>query len=172
MNMQPPAEFGDPVMIVLSTLVNGWDAGETVLDDAPEIHTGAYQRDGKHPALAVGFDADEGPVSGGETGYSATDGRTGKGMQRLSGYVMIDAVAGSRAECNDVGPNGEQVNPKTVRWSLYQHATDLFVSNQQPGDLHSLAPRGGKRLVDKDGTDPVYRMQFRGVYTRDRVPSA
>jgi len=172
MQMAPPGEFDDPVMVVLSLLVNRWDSARTPLAGDPEIHTGQFSADGKHPAVAVGFSTDEGPIGGGDTGYTATHQPSGKGMQRLGGFVMIDVVAGTRAECADVGPNGSSVNPKTVRWGLYDHATQILTDAERPGDFRSVAPRGMNRLVDTEAGDALYHLQFRAVYIRDRLPTA
>lgn len=161
----------DPTLTVKNLLASGDYAAATDLGEQPAVHTGAYDRAGAKPAVAVGFDADEGPLSGGATGYTATDNTTGKGMQRLSGYVMIEAGAGTRAECDDVGPNGTAMNPKAVRWALYQHAAQVVTDAQESGDLFSLAVNSGTALVDTSGADPDYSYQFRVRYLRDRLPS-
>lgn len=165
--------MADPTVTVKNVLRGRWDGTQTPLSAPPEFQTGWYSRDQRLPAITV-TSKNEGPIRAGETGYTATHGPTGKAMQRLSGYVLVDCVAGTREDCAGLGTNGEDLNPKQVRHELYEQAAQILVDTQQTDDLHTLAPGDGQELEDRsDETDVKvsYRMQFRASYLRDRLPN-
>lgn len=162
----------DPTVELLSLFKDKWTVSNTSLAEPPEFHTGWYSRDGSMPALTL-TGGQEGPIRGGEIGYTALSGGDGYGMQRLSGFVLVDAVAGTRTDCEGVGTNGTDLNPKKVRWEMYDEATRILIENQTATTLRALAPRGGQTVTD-GGEDvdiePVFRHQFRAGYIRDREP--
>jgi hypothetical protein len=161
----------DPTLTVLQVVDTNWDGGPQGLADKPELQTGWYDRSQKLPAVTF-TNKDETPLGGGNTPYYGTDGRTGKGMIRYSGYVLVDAVAGTRDDCEGVGTNGEDLNPKQVRQSLYDHVAGILIDAQRSGELFDLGPGAGNDIVDTDGGPASFRTQFRAQYLRDRVPTA
>lgn len=162
----------DPTVTIYNILTANWDATQTSLAEAPEIHTGFYSRDQSLPAVTL-TGGNEGVINGGDTGFTGWNPSTGAGVQRLSGAVTIDCVAGTREDCEGLGTNGKDLNPKLVRWELYDHATTILMNNQSgvglrtisPGDADSIVDQGIDETVD---TKPVFRIQFRCQYVRDR----
>lgn len=160
----------DPTVTLMKLLSSNWDESQTSLANPPEFHTGWYSRDGRFPVITF-TNQNEGPENGGTTRYTAIHGPTGAGMQELSGYVLVDCVAGTREDCEGVGPNSEDLNPKKVRWELYDHAAQILTNAQTASGLKTVAPGDGQDLTDTDEGSAVFRKQFRAYYTRDRKPN-
>lgn len=161
----------DPKVVVRNVLSTNWDGttNDLASDQQPDIGTGSYDRDQPLPVVTMPT-MDEGPLRGGDTGITATHGPTGKPMARLSGFVLVDAVAGTWGDLEGAGTNGEDLNPKKIRWQLYDHATQILHDNV-PGEFYSLMPTDGQELVDDDEGPAVFRWQFRARYLRDRIPN-
>lgn len=163
----------DPKVAILDLLQQHWDASQTVLAEPPEFFSAWYTRDDKLPAVTVP-DAEESPFNGGETGMTALYRGTGKSMQRLTGGATIDCVAGTWDDCKGIGPNGDDLNPKAVRFSLYDHVSSIIVNHAaDAADLRSVMPGASKDIVEQPedpDLKPVFRTQFRGIYVRDRTP--
>lgn len=161
----------DPTLTILNAIEAGWDTASSVLASKPEMQTGWYDRSQKLPAITF-TNKNETPLGGGNNPYYATHQPTGKGMNRISGYVLVDCVAGTRGDCEGVGTNGEDLNPKQVRHDLYEQATQILTDTQQQNDLFSLGAGQGREVVDTDDGPASYRVQWRARYLRDRVPTA
>lgn len=167
----PPA----PELEIQAVLRTQWQDGATAYGDAPEIKTGEYRRgDTPVPVIAISG-GEEGPISGPETGYSAIDGAGGGGMQRMNGGLSLDCVAGTYDDLAGAGPNGEDLNPKQVRWQLYSHAAQLVVDNQEATALKNVSPGEATRIRESHGEgDEVsmeFRIRFRVMYNYDRRPT-
>lgn len=163
----------DPTVLLKNLVRDNWDVALTSLAAEPEFQTGWYSRSQRLPAITF-TNKDEGVLRGGETGFTAIHSQTGKAMQRWDGYVLIDGVAGTRSDCEGIGTNGEDLNPKLVRHELVDQAKQILLDTQQTTDLESVAPDGGRDIVDRsDDADvhPVFRHQFRGRYQYDRLPN-
>lgn len=157
----------EPKMWVRKILSENWDPAATSLGTAPAIHTGKYTHgQGDVPVIAI-TSADEGPLSRGETEYFGLDGDGGGGVQLIAGAVTVDVVAGTYEDTN--------INPKKLRWEMYDHMCDLLVQYQHTTDLRSLAPGRGHDIVemhdatnDGDGqaeSAAVFKKQVRVAYT-------
>lgn len=167
----------DATLTVLEVLRDNWDPtavadrnGGQVLADQPPIHSGTYDRNGPKPAVAV-HSKDEGPTSGGETGLYG-HAPSGLGMQLIAGALSIDFVAGSRAECENVGPDGESKNPKQVREAMAAHGARLLLANQRGTALRTLAPGDAREIEDTQEGPTSFRIQQRVRYTYTRQPPA
>lgn len=168
---QPPPELD--IQAVLRT---HWEDDATGLADPPGIHTGKYTRgDVAVPAVTI-TDGSEGPIGGGETGYTALDGAGRGGVQRIGGALTVDCVAGSYDDLRGAGAGGANLNPKQVRWDLYEHAAQLLVDHQldPETDLLWISPGEGERLAQAFGSESdveyVFSIQFRAGYGYDRRP--
>lgn len=163
-----------PELDIQGILRRHWEADATSLGEAPEIHTGEYDRgDGDVPVITI-TDGTEGPINGGQTQYSGIDGGGDGGMQRLGGARTVDCVAGSYDDLENADPNGGNLNPKQLRWEMYDHAAQLLVDHQLDTDNISVAPGEATLLAeayDSDGSSEyVFSIQFRARYIRDRHP--
>lgn len=161
-------------MEIQGVLRRYWEDDATVLGRAPAIHTGKYERgDGDIPAITI-TDGTEGPINGGNTGYTGLDGGGKGGMQRLGGARTIDCVAGSYDDLKGAGPNGDNLNPKQLRQQMYDHAAQLMVDHQLDTDLMTLSPGEATYLAQAydsgDNVEQVFSIQFRAQYLRDRTP--
>lgn len=160
----------DPTVTLWKLISNNWDVSNTSLADTPEIQTGWYDRGQKLPAICL-TGGEEGAINGGDTGYTGWNPSNGMGVQRLSGAVTIDCVAGTREDCKGIASGGGDLNPKKVRWELYEEVARILMTYQTGGDLRTLAPGEGTSIVDENAevdTEPVYRRQLRVKYVRDR----
>lgn len=159
----------DPKVAVLDVLKSNWDASQTVLANPPEFFSAWYTRDDRLPAVTVPSN-EESVLDGGATGSS----NLSASMQRLQGTVTIDCVAGTWEDCEDVGSNSADRNPKQVRWSLYDHASAILVNNNASATgLRSVMPGNANDITDQTtdpDTAPVFRRQLRATYVRDRRP--
>lgn len=163
----------DPKVGVLDVLEEYWDASQTPLADPPEFHTGRYDREGTLPAITVP-NMQESPQGDGGTGLAGITGKSGKGVQILNGGVTIDIVAGTWEDCEGVGANGADRNPKAVRWQLYEHTAQIILNQARfVSGTKLAAPGSGTEVVDKsDDPDlkPVFRHEFRATFVRFRRP--
>lgn len=171
MSPQVPA----PELAFQSILRSHWDPSETGYDGVPVINTGEYRRNDTPVPLISITGGSEGPVlAGPETGYTAIDGSGRGGIQRISGAVTIDCVAGSYDDLVGAGPNGEDLNPKQLRWEMYAHATQLLVNYQDDTAFTSIAPGDGDKIEaaedQDDGVTYTFSIQFRARYTYERRP--
>lgn len=167
-------DLNPPELIIQSILRQHWDVSETSLTAPPTINTGEYRRgDMPVPAITI-TGGDEGPIAGVQTGYSAMDGAGGGGIQRLSGAVTVDCVAGSYDDLVRAGPSNTALNPKQIRWELYQHAAQLMVDHQQDTQLDTIAPGESNKIEAAHGSgDNVtyeFSVQFRARYAYERRP--
>lgn len=157
-----------------SILRQHWNVAETSLASPPVINTGEYRR-GDMPVPAITISGgDEGPLVGSQTGYTAMDGAGGGGLQHITGAVTVDCVAGSYDDLVTAGPSGVALNPKQIRWELYQHAAQLMVNYQHATELSNIAPGEANKIQEAHGSgDNVtheFRVQFRARYGYDRRP--
>lgn len=156
---------GDPTSIIAYHLRDEWAAtGSYSHSEAPEFHTGRWERSHKFPAVAV-WGKQEDTLRGGETGFSATHGPTGKPMKLIGGSVFVSCVAGTREDVD--------VNPKKIRFELEDWVNDTLLSNP-PAGFRTLAPEPGNDVEDngESGEEPVvyiHRLSVR--YTYKRLPS-
>lgn len=161
----------DPKTAILDLLETNWDASQTVLADPPTFFSSWYTRDDDLPAISVP-DFEESPHNGGDTGMTAFYRATGKSMQRLNGGATIDCVAGTWQDCEGVGANGDDLNPKAVRWSIFDHASSILVENAGGATgLRSVMPGATQDIVERPedpDLKPVFRTQLRAIYVRDR----
>ena len=159
----------DPNVVIRDVLVDNWDVSATSITSAPVVHTGWYDRDGDMPCLTV-TNSDEGPYQGGATGFTGLDGQTGKGMQRLSGYALVNCVAGTRDDCQGLTDGGGDINPKMLRNELYEQASQILL-DASPAEFYTLGPGDARDLVDTDEGPAVFRTEVRAVWLRDRTPT-
>lgn len=161
----------DPKVALLDLLATNWDATQTVLADPPEFYSAWYTRADKLPAVTIP-DTEESPLNAGDTGMTALYPDNGTPTQRLSGGATIDCVAGTWEDCEGIGANGDDLNPKDVRWSLYDHASSIVVAHAaEATGIRSVMPGPSQDIVERPedpDTMPVFRTQFRGTYIRDR----
>ncbi|WP_248908153.1 hypothetical protein [Halocatena marina] len=163
----------DPTKKIWQLIEDNWDNSQTSLASEPEFQTGWYSRDQKLPAITV-TGKNEGVLRGGETGFTATHSITGKAMQRWSGFVLVDAVAGTHSDCEGIGVGGDDLNPKLVRQELKQHAQQIIIDTQRTSDFRATAPDGGRDVEDtSDQADvkPVFRHQFQARFIYDKLPN-
>ena len=170
----------DATMEVKTLLESKWDPTKVVdrndtqvLTDTPTIHTGAYDRDGPKPVIAISG-KDEGPTSGGQTGLYGL-AASGLGMQLIGGGLNIDFVAGTRADCKGVGTGVDtNPNPKKVRQSMYDHGAQLLLDHQRSTELRTIVPGDSREIEDSDDGPTIYRIQCRAqfLYERDPTPTA
>ncbi|WP_254535234.1 hypothetical protein [Halomarina litorea] len=160
----------DPNVVLRDVLRSNWDASATSVANAPVFHTGWYDRDGDMPCITI-TNMDEGPYRGGVTGLTGLDGETGKGRQRLSGFALVNCVAGTRDDCEGIGTSGNDVNPKIVRNDLFEQASQILL-DESPVEFRSLAPGDSRDIVDTDDGPAVFRTELRAVWLRDRTPTA
>ncbi|WP_394743359.1 hypothetical protein [Natronococcus roseus] len=162
----------DPTTIVRQAIDDGLGhrLEETDLAEAPVVRAGAYGRYEERPIVTLPTSNDE-ILGAGNTGVSALNPEDGSSVQRIMGDVYVDVVAGTWADCKDLGEDGEDLDPNAVRWQLSEVAKDA-VAATQPGDLRSLEPIGGQDLLDDDeggddgSEEPVFRHQFRARFIR------
>lgn len=163
----------DPKVALLELLETHWDASQTVLANPPEFFSAWYTRDDTLPAVTIP-DAEESAFNGGDTDMTALYRGSGKAMQRLVGGATIDCVGGTWEDCEGIGPNGDDLNPKDVRWSLYDHSASIIVDHADDAtDIRSVMPGPSQDIVEQPedpDLKPVFRTQFRGTYVRDRRP--
>lgn len=163
----------DPKVALLDLLETHWDSSQTVLADPPQFFSAWYTRDDKLPAITIP-DTEESPLNAGDTGMTALYRGTGKSMQRLAGGATVDCVAGTWEDCEGKGSNGDDLNPKAVRFSLYDHAASIFVNHADDAtDIRSVMPAASQDIVEQPedpDLEPVFRTQYRATYIRDRTP--
>ena len=159
----------DPILVLRNLLVNNWDASTTSVANDVVIHTGWYNRDGDMPCITV-TNMDEGPYRGGVTGFTGLDGQTGKGRQRLSGYALVNCVAGTRDDCQGIASGGGDLNPKKVRNELFEQASQILL-DESPVEFLTLAPGDTRDIVDDDQGPAVFRTVVRARWLRDRTPT-
>jgi hypothetical protein len=134
-----------------------------------DVQTGQWSREQPKPVIAI-HGRDEGVESGGATGHTAYTGSGGV-MQVRSGTLQIDCVAGTRADCEGLGNDGSDLNPKGVREALEDHlAEDILLSNglTPPDPLRTISPTGSTEVeLTSDATDlqPLYAVQLTAQYT-------
>lgn len=165
-----------PELEIQAVLRNNWDPTATVYGEQPAINTGEYRRsDETLPAISI-TGGDEGPINAGTTNYSAMDGTGKGGIQRIGGAVTVDCVAGGYDDLEGAGPNGEDLNPKRLRWELYRHAAQLLVDHQENTYFKTVSPGDGNKMESaQDTADDVsytFSVQFRAHYEYERRPSA
>lgn len=165
-----------PELAIQSILRTHWDPSATSYDGTPTINTGEYRRNDTTVPLIAITGGSEGPVAAGpETGYTAMDGSGGGGLQRISGAVTVDCVAGSYDDLVGAGPNGEDLNPKQLRWDLYSHAAQLLVDYQDETAFSSISPGDGDKIESGEEEDAgvvyTFSIQFRARYLYERRPA-
>jgi len=159
-----------PTVDVLDVLESNWRVSDTPLANPPEFNSGRYERHAPHPSISV-HSKNEGPWSGGETGYTALNPGSGLGMQVMSGYLLVDCVAGTEEDCEGVGTNGGFVHPKEVRQKLYIHVCDLLQENQTYGGYRWLSPGSSQEMQESIGDDEstrLYITEVRAKFGYDR----
>lgn len=163
-----------PTLEIQHILRTYWEAGETVYGQVPSITTGEYRRGDTRPPAVTITGADEGPLAGSNTGYMSMDGAGGGGIQKISGAVSVNCVAGSYDDLEGAGPSGQNLNPKQLREQLYQHAAQLLVDHQENTDLEMIAPGDAHHIEEAfgsgDGVSHEFRIQFRARYLYERRP--
>ena len=162
----------DAKLEIKSILINNWDSTATSYGQVPPIRSGWFERETNHPAIAV-TSKDEGPT-GGDTGFYAMSGAGNGGVQKISGTVTIDCVAGTANELRGAGPNGEDLNPKQLREEMHQHAAQILVNQQTNTDLLFVSPGESQEIEEQtsssDPGDVLYRTQLRAKYQYERRP--
>jgi len=147
----------DPVLTITQLLRSNWNAYDVSVD--PDIHTGKYREDSSDPQIAIVFQ-EEGPLNGGETGYSAID-PTGKGgVQHLVGVVYC--------RCYD---NYDRTNDvKSTTYRMKETSGQIIVDNQlDQDDLEWLGPGSAEMIVEDE--DPVTVQYLLPItYKRRRAP--
>lgn len=163
-----------PELQIQALLRTTWEKDATVLGEQPEIDTGSYDHSvDEAPKIAI-TEGDEGPIGGGDTGYTAANGAGKGGTQRVGGARTVDCVAGSVDDLRGAGPDGEDLHPQQLRWDLYHHTTQLLVDGQLETDMMWVAPGEAQQIAqeyeDSGAVDTVFSAQFRALYGYDRSP--
>lgn len=163
-----------PELEFQSVLRQHWSNDSISLSEPPRITTGEYRRgDTPLPIITI-IGGNEGPQVGSDTGYSAMDGSGLGALQRVGGAVTIDCVAGTYDDLVQAGESGIALNPKQVRWELYDHAAQLLVDYQHETGLKTVSPGEANSITESVGSgDNVtyeFRTQFRARYQYDRRP--
>jgi hypothetical protein len=154
----------DIKLTVRDLLRDNWDNSQLpVALDESDIHTGWFD-DGKgYPQVSISNE-EGGPKGGGETGYVGIDGSGEGGTQLRSGYVLVTAWAGSRADYENRGE--DELQADEMAWVI----EDAINDNQAPGDLTSLAVGNRTALVDDDETPVEHAVQFQVQFTWHKTP--
>lgn len=168
--------MADATIVLLELLRDNWNPsqvtdrnGNQVLGEAPDFHSGWYDREGNLPAVTFS-NKSESPISGGNTDYYGTDS-TGLGMNLMGGALSINFVAGTRAQLEGAGQFGRNINPKQARSAMTEHGRQILIDNQRQVGFRSLNPGAATEIEDTDDGPTVYRTENRVRYTYTEVPS-
>lgn len=155
----------EPVVIVRELLMNEWDDTATALGSTPTVHTGWYDDSSTSPQITV-TNPDENTINGGDTGYAAMNSATGSGAQLIDGIMLVNAWAGTRADLEGEGSNGEDLNPKQLRWQMKEEVeriTRAYSSGYTDSgnvELSYIVPRRSTGVVEtNDRPHAVYRYE-------------
>lgn len=154
----------NPVREVYGLLRTGWNTANTPLGGPPRFSTGDFSSDDPNPSVIV-HGRSESPYDGGDTGLAGWN-RAGKPVQIQSGTVLVDCIAGTRTECDDIGPNGGAVNPKAVRDALDQEVRRIVLGSSLP-EFRVLTPDTGQATeatADEADTEVSWGFQRRVRY--------
>lgn len=157
--MLPPEDIAD---LLRSRLQTNWDKTNTPLGSNPHFSTGWYDFGSGGQQVTV-TNPESSAVRGGDTGITSSGG-DGKASQLKAGTVLVNAWAGDRNDCEGVGPNGEDRNPKQVCYKMAVEACRVVaqIDAKQTAFL-SIYPDDDRRLPPDD--DGVYRYEVTVRFT-------
>jgi hypothetical protein len=160
-------------LIVRDALLAGWDASQAAgydpsltPDDADwlPMSRGWYSTDPRKLSVSI-TNAEESPLGGGATGFTAFRG-DGSGMnQDLNGTVLVTAFAEEDGDYNGGLSAADVV--ETVKSEVERAGN---TDQTGPGELRYLAPQGSVEADDTDVTPPVRIRQATLGYGWQRTP--
>lgn len=161
----------EPLVTIRNLIRDEWATGDVVIP-APgalewqDFSTGWYDRGSGGQQITVSNPTED-VVEGGETGYTAGTGDGGT-ANAVVGSCLVSCWPGTREECEGIGPNGEDVNPKSLAYAYAKEASRILrrYPDGPPGtEFNSLGTPGASREPDDEGPQIIYRWQMRAVYT-------
>lgn len=168
----------NPTKTIQQLVQNNWDVSKTSMASAPVFQREQYSREQTLPAITFTRKHERvlpstETVTETETGFTARHGPTGKQMQRRSGFVLTDCVAGTVSDCQGIGTSGGDLDPKLVRQELQQQAQQIVLDTQRTAEFDSLAPDSAEDTIDQPDstTAPVFRHRFQARFTYDKLPN-
>jgi hypothetical protein len=161
-----------PAVKDIERLIAGqFDIANTSVDtaDALEIHTGQWSITRSKPTVAV-YGGDEGPIDGGQTGFTAYTGGGGR-MQVRGGTVTVGCVAGRRTDL-EANPDVSTTSPKKLRYELAAEVNRVVMNYDVTG-YESISPGDFTRLTvtdDNADTEPSFYIELPVDYTYKNDP--
>ena len=141
--------IADPTITIKNLIKNNWTVGNTVLDQAPQIHTGWYEENQNEVQVTI-TSPDESTRGGGQTGFIGI-AQAGAPAQIRGGIVSVDIWA-HRNMVMDAG--ADIPNPKNVVWDLSNEVMRIITANYEVAD-HLWVSFGFRRKLTDSTMKPV-----------------
>lgn len=140
----------DPKITILDLLdpSNGgnWDNSNTSISYDPDFHTGWRNEDATNPEVTVSLNEGEGPIGGGDTGFSFVT-TNGAGAD-WSGTIRVNCFSDRDVESS--------VNPKKLTWEFSEEIIRIVLDNQLSAtDLRLIAPFTKIENAPDSDSDPA-----------------